>query len=151
MVNKRLRLAPGSDLGFTLIEIMVVIIIIGILAALVAPRVINRIDYASVMDVKIQIKNYETAVRMFKMDNGFYPSTDQGLKALISPPDSGQIPENYKPGGYLDQKTISEDPWGNEIIYLSPGEDGGFDIISYGADGKPGGEKYNADISNRDL
>jgi general secretion pathway protein G len=137
--------------GFTLIEIMVVVIIIGILAALVAPRLIHRADEAKVMEAKIQIKNFETALKIFKMDNGFYPSTEQGLKALISPPEVGQIPENYRPGGYLEKKSISPDPWGNEYIYISPGEHGDYDIISYGADGKPGGEGYNADIVNWDI
>ncbi len=85
------------------------------------------------------------------MDNGFHPSTEQGLEALISPPATGRIPENYKPGGYLEKKTIGPDPWGNEYIYISPGIEGDYDIISYGADGQPGGEKYNADIVNSEM
>lgn len=129
---------------------MVVLVIIGILAALVAPRLMNRADEAKVTEAIIQIKNFETALRIFKADNGFFPSTEQGLEALISPPLEGQIPENYKEGGYLGKKNIPSDPWGNKYIYLSPGEEREYDIISYGADGRPGGEKYNADIVNWD-
>ncbi len=142
---------PDFIAGFTLIEIMVVVIIIGILAALVAPRLISRTDDARVVDARIQIKNFETALRLFKMDNGFYPSTEQGLEALISPPSIGEIPENYRPGGYLEKKRISSDPWGNEYIYISPGQQGEYDIISYGADRKPGGKGSDADIINWDI
>lgn len=137
--------------GFTLIEIMVVMIIIGILAALVTPRLISRTDEARVTEAQIQIKNFETALKLFKMDNGFYPSTEQGLEALLSPPESGEIPENYKDGGYLEKKRIEPDPWGSPYIYISPGEQGDYDIISYGADGKPGGSGYDSDIINWDI
>ena len=137
--------------GFTLLELMVVLVIIGILAALIAPRLINRLDDAKVTDAKVQIKNFETALRLFKTDNGFYPSTEQGLEALVSPPVTGQVPENYRSGGDLERKTIPEDPWGNEYIYISPGSGGDYDIVTYGADGQPGGEGYNADISNWDM
>ena len=137
--------------GFTLIEMMVVVIIIGILAALVAPRLLNRADEAKVTEAQIQIMNFETALKMFKMDNGFYPSTEQGLSALITAPLSGKIPENFRADGYLGKKTLKADPWGNRYIYISPGMQGDYDIISYGADGKPGGEGHNADIINSEL
>ena len=137
--------------GFTLIELMVVMIILGVLAALVAPRLMGKADKAKVTEAKIQIKNFETALRLFKMDNGFYPSTEQGLEALISPPEAGQIPENYKETGYLEKRVIVLDPWGNEYVYISPGELGDYDLISYGADGIPEGEKLNADIINWDF
>lgn len=137
--------------GFTLMEILVVVVIISILAAFVGIRLMNPLNEAKVKDAVIQIKNFETALKLFKMDNGFYPSTEQGLTALISPPEIGQIPDNFKPGGYLDKKSLSSDPWGNEFIYISPGMQGDYDIISYGADGEPGGEKYNADIINWNI
>ena len=137
--------------GFTLIEIMVVVIIIGILAALAAPRLMNRADDARVTEAEVQIMNFETALKMFKMDNGFYPSTEQGLNALISAPISGKIPENFRAGGYLGRKTLKADPWNNEYIYICPGTQGDYDIISYGADGQPGGEGYNADIINSEI
>ena len=136
--------------GFSLIEIMVVMIIIGILAALVTPRLIQRADEARVTEARIQIKNFETALRMYKMDNGFYPSTDQGLGALIVPPLTGEIPGNFREGGYLEKKSLPADPWDNPYVYISPGEFNDYDIISLGADGKPGGEKYAADITNLD-
>ena len=137
--------------GFTLIELMVVMIIIGVLAALVAPRLMGKADKAKVTEAKIQIKNFETALRLYKMDNGFYPSTEQGLEALISLPTEGQIPENYKATGYLEKKVIVLDPWGNEYVYISPGELGDYDIISYGDDGLPGGENLDADLVNWDF
>jgi general secretion pathway protein G len=137
--------------GFTLIELMVVIVILGILAAIIAPRLVGRTDDARVTQAKIQIKNFETALKLFKMDNGFYPSTEQGLEALIRKPTIGRIPKNYREGGYLEKKKLTPDPWGNPYIYISPGANGDYDIISYGADGKPGGEGYDADITNWDL
>ena len=148
-INKVTTHAARS--GFSLIELMVVLVIIGILAALVAPRLISRTDEARVTEAEIQIKNFETALRMFRTDNGFYPSTEQGLEALISPPAEGQVPENYRDGGYLEKRNLPSDPWGHPYIYISPGELGDYDIISYGADGTPGGEKYNADIINWNI
>ncbi len=140
-----------AERGFTLIEVLVVIFILSILAALVAPRIIGRTDDARIAEAKLQIKNFETALKLFKLDNGFYPSTEQGLEALISKPTTGRIPPNYREGGYLEQKKIPLDPWGNPYIYLSPGIHGEYDIISYGADGKEGGEGKDADITNWNI
>ncbi|MBI5665620.1 MAG: type II secretion system major pseudopilin GspG [Nitrospirae bacterium] len=137
--------------GFTLIELMVVIVIIGLLATLVAPRLMSRADEAKVTEAKIQIKNLETALRLYKTDNGVYPSTEQGLEALISPPSEGQIPENYRTGGYLEKKSLPSDPWGNRYIYLSPGQQGEYDIITLGADGQEGGSGFDADIINWEI
>lgn len=132
--------------GFTLLELIIVISIPAILTALVAPRIIKRIDDAKIAEAKLQIKNFETALKLFKIDNGFYPSTEQGLDALIRKPVIGRIPHNYREGGYLEQKRIPLDPWGNPYIYISPGVHAEFEIISLGADGKEGGEGKNADI-----
>ncbi|MCX7793124.1 MAG: type II secretion system major pseudopilin GspG [Thermodesulfovibrionales bacterium] len=137
--------------GFTLIEVLVVIFILSILAAIVAPKIIGRTDDARIAEAKLQIKNFETALKLFKLDNGFYPSTEQGLEALITKPTTGRIPPNYREGGYLEQKKIPLDPWGNPYIYLSPGIHGDYDIISYGADGKEGGEGKDADITNWNI
>ena len=136
--------------GFTLIEIMVVIVILALLAALVGPRLIGRSDDAKVTDAKVQIKNIETALKLYKLDNGNYPTTEQGLSALVAKPLTGLIPKNYKAEGYLESKKIPKDPWGNEYIYLSPGEHGDFDIYSFGADGVKGGEGKNGDITSWD-
>ncbi len=148
---KKFKICNSQRKGFTLIEIMVVVVIIGILLAIVAPRLIGRTDDARVIKVKAQIKNFETALKLFKMDNAFYPSTEQGLEVLVTEPASGKIARNYKKGGYLDKKKITLDPWGNQYIYISPGLQGDYDIISYGADGQPGGEEYDADITNWDI
>jgi general secretion pathway protein G len=140
-----------NNKGFTLLEIIVVVFILSLLAAIVAPRIIGRTDDARIAETKVQIKNFETAMKLFKLDNGFYPSTGQGLEALVEKPTEGQIPQNYKEGGYLEQKKIPLDPWGNPYIYISPGIYGDFDILSYGADGKEGGEGKDADIKNWDM
>src|SRR4030066_1739031 len=129
-----------NNKGFTLLEIIVVVFILSILAAIVAPKIIGRTDDARIAEAKIQIKSFETALKLFKLDNGFYPDTQQGLDALVEKPSDGQIPQKYKEGGYLEQKKIPLDPWGNPYIYVSPGLNGDYDLMSYGADGKEGGE-----------
>lgn len=136
--------------GFTLIEIMVVVVILGILAAVVVPRFLSRPDEAKVTKAKVDIKSLEEVLGLYKLDNGFYPSTDQGLKALVEKPETGRIPGKYPEGGYL--KKVPTDPWGNPYIYLSPGvHSRDFDIISYGADGQPGGEGFDADLNSWEL
>ncbi|MDL1970493.1 MAG: type II secretion system major pseudopilin GspG [Candidatus Desulfofervidaceae bacterium] len=140
-----------NNKGFTLLELIVVMFILGLLAVIVAPRIIGRTDDARITKAKIQIKNFETALKLFKIDNGFYPSTEQGLEALIQKPTIGRIPTNYREGGYLEQKKIPLDPWGNPYVYICPGIHGDFDIICYGADGQEGGEGKDADITNWNI
>lgn len=137
--------------GFTLLELIVVVFILSLLVTIVAPRIIGRTDDARVAEAKVQIKNFETALKLFKIDNGFYPDTQQGLESLIEIPATGRIPKKYRPGGYLEQKKVPLDPWGNQYIYISPGMQGDFDIMSYGADDKEGGEGKDADIKSWDL
>lgn len=137
--------------GFTLIELMVVIVILGILAAIIAPRIIGRTDEAKVTEAKVQISNLETALKLYKLDNGVYPSTEQGIGALVEKPVAGSIPRNWRDGGYLEKKKIPADPWGNPYVYVSPGVNGDYDIISYGADGVRGGEGFDADIESWNI
>jgi general secretion pathway protein G len=137
--------------GFTLIEIMVVIIILGILAMYVAPKLMGRPEEAKQVRAKMDIAAMETALKLYKLDSGIYPGTDQGLLALVQRPESGVIPKKWRQGGYLEKGKVPKDPWGNDYIYLSPGLKGDFDIISYGADGVPGGENENRDITNWDT
>lgn len=135
--------------GFTLIEIMVVVVILGILAAVVVPRLLDRPEEARITKAKTDIKGIEQALGMFKLDSGFYPTTEQGLAALVEKPTVGRIPGKFQEGGYL--KKVPVDPWGNPYLFLSPGIHDSFDIISYGADGEPGGEGKDADINSWEL
>lgn len=139
----------NDNRGFTLIEIMVVVVILGILAGIVVPRLLDRPEEARRTKAAVQIKSLEEALGLFKLDNGFYPSTEQGLQALVSKPDSGRIPSKYRAGGYI--KKVPQDPWDNAYLYLSPGAHGDFDLISYGPDGESGGEGDNADIESWNL
>lgn len=139
-----------NNRGFTLIEIMVVVVILGILAAVVVPRFLSRPDEARVTKAKVDMKSIEEALGLFKLDHGFYPSTDQGLKALVEKPQTGRIPDRYPEESYL--KKVPRDPWNNPYVYLSPGvHSRSFDLISYGADGQPGGEGFDADINSWEL
>ncbi len=141
-----MKIMRKKQAGFTLIEIMVVVIILSILAGIIIPRIAGRPEEARRTKAAVQIKQIEGALNLFKIDNGYYPDTDQGLEALVSAPTSGEEPQNYKAGGYL--KKVPNDPWGNPYAYLSPGEHGDFDLISFGADGVEGGEDRDADIGN---
>ena len=135
--------------GFTLIEIMVVVVILAVLGALVVPRVLENVDKARVVRAKSDIRAIETALDLYRLDNYRYPTTDQGLEALVKKPPDPSL-TNYREGGYL--KAVPKDPWGNPYHYESPGPDGEpYLIISYGRDGKPGGTGYDADISSNTL
>ncbi len=137
--------------GFTLIELMVVIVILGILAGLIVPRIMGRPEEAKQLKAKIQIESLETALKLYKLDNGMYPETEHGLMALIEQPESGTIPKKWKKGGYLEKRKLPKDPWENDFVYLSPGVHGDYDLISYGADGVPGGEDKNKDINSWEI
>ena len=137
-----------NNRGFTLIELMVVIVILGILAGLIIPRIMGRPEEARRMKGRIQIESIETALKLYRLDNGEYPSTEQGLEALVESPTVGQLPKAWRKGGYLEKGKVPKDPWGNDYIYLCPGLHDDFDLMSYGADGEPGGEDNNADINS---
>jgi general secretion pathway protein G len=144
-----LRLLLGPASGFTLIELMVVIIILGILAGLIVPRIMEDPDKAKVVKAKLQIESFSAAIKRYKLDAGDYPSTDQGLQALVEKPSVGKIPNRYPEKGYLPK--VPKDPWGNDYVYICPGEHGDFDIISYAADGKEGGEGKDADVRSWEI
>ena len=139
----------GGTAGFTFIEIMVVVAILAILAALVVPRIMGRTDDAKRTAAKVQIRNIEGALQLYKLDNGVYPSTEQGLKALVDKPSVGVIPKKWKLGGYMTK--LPEDPWANPYKYLSPSPKGEYELTSLGTDGEVGGEGINADITNWNL
>jgi general secretion pathway protein G len=138
-----------SARGFTLIEIMVVVIIIGLLAAFIVPSIMHRVDDARVVKAKGDIQALQTALTLFRLDNSKYPTTEQGLAALVTQPTDPTI-KHWKPGGYLDR--ISKDPWGNDYQYANPGTHGKeYDLYSLGADNAPGGEGIDADIGNWNI
>lgn len=132
--------------GFTLIEILVVVSILAILGALVVPKIMDRPNEARVVAAKQDIGTIIAALKMYKLDNGRYPTTEQGLKSLIEKPTSEPVPTNWKTGGYLEK--AAKDPWGQAYIYLNPGLKGEIDVMSYGADGQTGGDGYDADIGS---
>jgi len=138
------RLRNTSRAGFTLIEIMVVVVILGILAALVAPKILGRTDEARVVAARQDIKTIMQSLKLYKLDNFHYPSTEEGIKALVERPAGAK---NWREGGYLD--SLPKDPWGGEYLYLKPGAHGGeIEVFSYGADGTPGGEGPDADVGS---
>ena len=137
--------------GFTLIELMVVIIILGILAMYVMPKIMGRPDEARQVKARLDIASLETAIKLYKLDNGMYPGTEQGLQALVAQPETGTLAKKWRKGGYLEKNRVPKDPWGNEYIYLCPGVNDDYDIISYGADGVSGGEDKNKDINSWEI
>jgi general secretion pathway protein G len=137
-----------TSLGFTLIEVLVVVVILGILAALVVPRIMDRPDEAKRVAAKADVNAIVQALKLYRLDNGFYPSTEQGLGALVNRPSSPPVPGNWKQGGYLER--LPKDPWGSDYQYLAPGVKGEIDVFSLGADKARGGEGNAADIGNWD-
>jgi general secretion pathway protein G len=135
--------------GFTLIEILVVVVILSILAALIVPKIMDRPDQARVVAAKSDIRAIDAALKLYRLDNSVYPSTEQGLQALVTKPQTGDIPGNWKASGYLDR--LPKDPWGHPYQYLNPGVHGEIDVFSYGRDGQPGGEGVDADIGSWNL
>lgn len=132
--------------GFTLIEILVVVSILAILGALIIPKIMDRPNDARVVAAKQDISAVVSALKLYKLDNGRYPSTEQGIKALVEKPGQEPLANNWKTGGYLEK--LPKDPWGREYLYLNPGLKGEIDVMSYGADGQSGGEGYEADIGS---
>jgi general secretion pathway protein G len=147
---QHIQLKRSHSQGFSLIEIMVVVVIIGILAALIVPRIMTRPEQARVVKAKSDIAAIQSALELYKLDSGFFPSTDQGLEALVKRPSSSPAPQAWKTGGYL--KRLPLDPWGRPYHYLNPGvhNPNDVDIFSYGPTGQPGGSGDNASIGNWD-
>ncbi|HEY8607072.1 MAG TPA: type II secretion system major pseudopilin GspG [Noviherbaspirillum sp.] len=145
-LSRATRLAKTR--GFTLIEIMVVVVIMGILAALVVPKLMGRADDARITAARQDISTMMAALKLYRLDNQRYPTTEQGLQALVSKPTSGPAANGWKSGGYIDK--LPKDPWGGQYQYLSPGVKGEVDVFSYGADGQPGGAGNDADIGSWD-
>ena len=138
--------------GFTLIELMVVVVILGILAGLVIPRIMGRPEQAKRLKARMQIEQIEQALKLYYLDNGDYPSTEQGLSALVEQTTIEPVPKRWREGGYLEKGKVPDDPWGNPYVYVSPGVNSrDFDLESYGADGEDGGEGKYADVENWNL
>ena len=138
--------STGRARGFTLVEIMVVVVIIGILGALVVPKLLGRTGESRITAAKVDIATMMQALKLYKLDNQRYPTTEQGLNALIAKPTSGPSANGWKEGGYIEK--LPKDPWGNAYQYLSPGVKGEIDVFSYGADGQPGGTGDDADVGS---
>jgi general secretion pathway protein G len=140
-----------EEQGFTLIEILIVVVILSILAWQLAPRIMGKPEEAKRVRAQMDIATLETTLKMFKLDNGFYPSTEQGLQALVEPPTIGRAALKWREGGYLEKGRVPKDPWDFDYIYLCPGVYSDFDLSSYGADGEPGGEGADKDINNWEI
>ncbi len=141
-----LKSSVSKQLGFTLIEVMVVIAIIGIMASLIVPKIMSKPDEARVIAAKQDISTLVQALKLYRLDIGRYPNSQQGLQSLVEKPVIEPVPQNWKTGGYLDR--LPKDPWGNAYQYTNPGARSEIDVFSYGADNKPGGTGFDADLGN---
>ncbi len=141
----------SGENGFTFLELMVVVVILGLLATYIAPRFMGRTEDAKAVKAKVDIAGLETALKLYKLDNGVYPTTEQGLIALVEKPSIGDPVPNWKEKGYLDKGKVPSDPWGRPYLYLCPGIHDDYDLICYGADGAPGGEGKNRDINSWEI
>jgi len=150
-MHKKTCFNPLNRFGFTLIEVMVVLIILSIMAMYLYPKITGRPEEARQIKARLDITSLESILRLYKLDNGTYPSTEQGLQALIEQPNTEPFPQKWHKGGYIEKDRIPKDPWGRDFVYLSPGIQGDFDIISYGADGVPGGEDENQDVNSWEI
>lgn len=135
-----------NENGFTLIEILVVVVILGLLVGAVGPRIIKHVSDAKIVKARNDIDAFKSSLKSYWLDNGNYPDSEQGLQALVTAPESGKLPKKWRQ--YLDSNSVPKDPWDNEYIYICPGSNGDFDIISYGKDGIPGGEDEDKDITS---
>ncbi len=148
--NRKKHGCTGQQ-GFTLIELLVVLVIIGILAGYVGPKIMGHPEKAKRTKAALQIQGIETALKLYKLDNGTYPTTEQGLQALVEAPSTGKLAAKWRKGGYLEKNRIPADPWQNEFAYLSPGIHDDFDLSSYGGDNEAGGEGDAADINSWEI
>lgn len=145
METKKLYRRSAAEAGFTLIELLVVLLILGLLATIVMPRLFGRAEEAKITAAKVQIRTLEDALHQYEVDNGGYPTTEDGLDALVKAPSTAT---HWREGGYLEKGAVPKDPWGNPYVYLSPGTHGDYDLVSYGADGAPGGEGKFKDVTS---
>lgn len=149
--TRKLLLEKEKNSGFTLIELLVVLVIIGILAGYIGPKIMGHPEEAKRTKAALQIQGIETALKLYKLDNGMYPTTEQGLQALIEAPSTGKLAPKWREGGYLEKSRIPLDPWSNEFVYLSPGLNGDFDLSSFGGDGEAGGEGDAQDVNGWEI
>ncbi len=150
-IDNKINCSFLDEKGFSFLELMVVVVILGILATYIAPRFMGRAEDAKAVKAKVDIAALETSLKLYKLDNSNYPTTEQGILALIEKPSTEPAPMNWKEKGYLAKARIPKDPWGREYLYLCPGVHDDYDIISYGADGAPGGDGKNRDINSWEL